>query len=265
MKISDKDIKKICSDNIFKAGMDYFREGRVHLRTRADDKLTAAVDSDRVYNVHVSFDASGNISETFCTCPYFQTMDANCKHIVATLKARQEELLSGEDFSDMDTKVAGDLCSEFESIDTEKVPLHAGFTFKITTNHKRECVYAASVALGSSGTPIAGCESFLASLLGKEEYKLSKHRVFSPKNFYFGETEQKILDILTEAYENKFSANSVYTKTLTQTEFGSMTAKRLLPLLAHADCKFSVDGMLQPNLQIFEDDPDILVDVTATD
>ena len=265
MKISDKDIRKICSENIFKAGMDYFREGRVHLRTRAEDQLVAAVDSDKVYNVHISFDASGSIDETFCTCPYFQTMNTNCKHIVATLKARQEELLSGEDFSDMGAKVAGELCSEFESLSNEKTPLHAGFIFKITTNHKRECSYAVSISLGTSGTPIAACESFLSSLLGNEEYKLSKHRIFSPKNFYFGETEQKVLDILTEAYENKFSSNSVYTKTLTQTEFGSLTAKRLLPILAQADCKFSIDGMLQPNLQIFEDDPDILVDINATD
>lgn len=265
MKISDKDIRKICSENIFKSGMDYFREGRVHLRTRAENQLVAAVDSDKVYNVHISFDESGTIDETFCTCPYFQTMNANCKHIVATLKARQEELLSGEDFSDMGAKVAQDLCTEFEAISNEKVPLHAGFTFKITTNHKRECTYAVSISLGNSGTPIAACESFLASLLGKEEYKLSKHRVFSPKNFSFGENEQKVLDILAEAYENKLSSGSFYTKTLTQTEFGSMAAKRLLPVLAKCDCKFSVDGMLQPNLQIFEDDPDVLVDVNATD
>ena len=72
MKISDKDIRKICSENIFKSGMDYFREGRVHLRTRAEDQLVAAVDSDKVYNVHISFDASGSIDETFCTCPYFR-------------------------------------------------------------------------------------------------------------------------------------------------------------------------------------------------
>ncbi|MBR5809702.1 MAG: SNF2 helicase associated domain-containing protein, partial [Clostridia bacterium] len=265
MKITDKDIKKICSDNIFKAGMDYFREGRVHLRTRAEGQLTSAVDSDKVYNVHISFDDAGNIAETFCTCPYFQTMNANCKHIVATLKARQTELLSGEDFSDMDAKAAQDLCLEFEAISGEKAPLHAGFIFRINTNYRRECTYAVSITLGGSETPIAACESFLSALSQGTEYKLSKHKAFSLKNFYFNEPERTILDILAEAFQNKQGGSSVYTQTLTMTEFGSFTAKRLLPYLAKADCKFVVDGMIQPNLQILEDDPDILVDVTATD
>ena len=265
LKISDKDIKKICSDNIFRTGLDYFSEGRVHLRTRAENQLVASVDSDKVYNVHISFDADGDISETFCTCPYFQTMNANCKHIVATLKARQTELLSGEDFSDMDARAAQDLCLEFEAISSEKAPLHAGFIFKINTNHRRECSYGMSITLGEGETPIAACESFLSALCSGSEYKLSKHKSFSRKNFYFNEPERTILDILSEAYQNKSGGSSVYTQTLTQTEFGSFTAKRLLPYLAGADCKFVFNGMLQPNLQILEDDPDILVDITATD
>lgn len=265
MKISDKDIRKICSDSIFRSGIDYFREGRVHLRTRATDQLVAAVDSDKVYNVHISFDEGGTIGETFCTCPYFQTMNANCKHIVATLKARQAELLSGEDFSDMDAKAAQDLCLEFETISGEKAPLHAGFVFRISTNHRRECSYAVSITLGNSETPIAACESFLSAISQGTEYKLSKHKSFSTKTFYFNEPERTVLDILAEAYQNKSGGSSVYTQTLTMTEFGSFTAKRLLPYLAEADCRFVVDGMLQPNLQILEDDPDILVDVTATD
>jgi len=265
MKITDKDIKKICSESIFKSGMDYFREGRVHLRTRAEKSLVAAVDSDRVYNVHIAFDDSGNIGETFCTCPYFQTMNANCKHIVATLKARQQEILSGEDFSDIGTKVAQDLCHEFEALSNEKNQLHAGFIFKINTNSRRECSYSVSITLGTSDTPISGCENFLSALIGGSEYKLSKHRAFSDKLFYFQETEKKILDILTESYQNKTKSASVYTPTLTATDFGSFTAKRLLPLLRDADCRFCINGMLQPNLQIIDDDPDILVDITATD
>lgn len=264
MKISDKDIKKICSENIFKSGMEYFRQGRVHLRTRAKDQLVAAVDSDKVYNVHIAFSEEGTIGETFCTCPYFQTMNANCKHIVATLKARQEELLKGEDFADRGSYVAKNLCREFEMLSNEKVPLHAGFIFKISTNHKRECSYSVSIILGGAQTPISGCESFLAAYLGKGEYKLSKHRAFSRDNFCFQENQKEILDILAESYENK-AGSGVYTPTLTGSDFGSMTAKRLLPYLAKTDCRFMMDGMLQPELQILEEDPDILVDITVQD
>ncbi|MBR4172776.1 MAG: SWIM zinc finger family protein, partial [Clostridia bacterium] len=91
MKITDSEIKKICSESVYKAGCDYFKEGRVHLRVRGEDSIVASVDSDKLYNVHIGFDKNGNISETFCTCPYYQTMSVSCKHIVATLKTRQAE------------------------------------------------------------------------------------------------------------------------------------------------------------------------------
>ena len=84
MTISENDIRKICSEGIYKSGCNYFKEGRVHIRVRGDDAIVASVDSDKLYNVHIGFDEDGKISQTFCTCPYYQTMSAPCKHIVAT-------------------------------------------------------------------------------------------------------------------------------------------------------------------------------------
>ena len=94
MKIEDSDIRKICTDSVFRAGSDYFREGRVHIRVRGEDKIVAAVDADRLYNVHIGFDKNGRIAETFCTCPYYQTMSSNCKHIAAVLTARTPAALN---------------------------------------------------------------------------------------------------------------------------------------------------------------------------
>ena len=110
MKITESEIKKICSSGIYKSGMEYFKEGRVHIRVRGKDSIVAAVDSDNLYNVHIGFDETGKISDTFCTCPYYQTMSANCKHIVAVLEARRTELEGGENSENDNDRAAQFLC-----------------------------------------------------------------------------------------------------------------------------------------------------------
>lgn len=263
MKISQEDIKKICSPGIYKSGIDYFKEGRVHIRVRAKDSIVAAVDSDKLYNVHIGFLQTGEISETFCTCPYYQTMGSNCKHIVATLEARRREMSAGENFSDDNDRVAKELCRGFEI--TEKKRIDTGFILRISTNEHRNCRYSISITLGESDIPIAGCESFIEAYMGKGEYKLSKHKTFSRKKFEFGDTEKEVLDILAEAYQNKCASKTVHTPTLTATEIGALAVKRLMPLLKNCNCRFVIDGMQLQNIMFINDNPDILMDVTATD
>lgn len=263
MKISENDIKKICSSGIYKSGSDYFKEGRVHIRVRGKNSIVAAVDSDKIYNVHIGFNDAGEICETFCTCPYFQTMGASCKHIVATLKTRQKELENGEGFADNNDRAAQRLCRGFEQLREEKQPLHAGFIFRINIAH--ECSYSMSITLGSSDVPIAGIESFLDAYINDGEYKLSKHKVFSNSLFTFSSYEEHILTILAEAYQNKKAATPLYTPKLTSSDFSCSTAKRLMPLLKSIDCKFVINGLPYPNLMIHDEDPDILVDINATD
>lgn len=265
MKITDNDIKKICSSGIYKSGMDYFKEGRVHIRVRAEDKIVAAADSDKLYNVHIGFDEKGNISDTFCTCPYYQTMSANCKHIVAVLKARSAEMDGGEEFVNDNDRTAKLLCRDFEMRKIEKTKIHAGFIFNINTNHNRSCSYSMSVVLGDKSVPVAGVENFLNAFITGCEYKISKHKSYDNSRFCFGPYEEHILSVLAEAYQNKTAGATAYTPKLTASDFGVYTAKRLMPLLKGADCRFVIDGMPQNNLLIRSEDPDILVDITATD
>ena len=53
---------------------EYFKEGRVHLRKREDNLITAVVDGEELYNVQVRLSEKG-VEDCFCTCPYF--LDAN--------------------------------------------------------------------------------------------------------------------------------------------------------------------------------------------
>lgn len=263
MKISDNDIKKICSDSVFRAGLKYSTEGRVHLRVRAEDSLVAAVDAGELYNVHVGFNERGEIGETFCTCPYYQTMSANCKHIVAVLKARQNELNSGVTLPDGNDIAADTLCREFENRRKTKTPLHLGFVFNISTNHKRECSYSMSVKINDSRDPVQKTDEFLNAYLTKGKFAVTPRKSIDFSECTLSSYEEHILSVLAEAYQNK--AAYACTPRLTSADFGSRTAQRLLPLLSGAECKFTLNGMPQPNLRIIDDDPDILVDVTATD
>ena len=265
MKITDGDIKKICSQSIYKSGCDYFKEGRVHIRVRGEESIVASVDSDKIYNVHIGFDKNGNISETFCTCPYYQTMSASCKHIVATLKTRQAELGKNDSFEDNNDKIASKLCREFEKQNTKKEYMNIAFSFNISTNAMRECTHSISLKLGNSAMNTSSVESFLNSYITGGEYKLSKHRVYDNSKYEFDSISEKILDIMAESLENKQRATAFYAPKLNFSEFGDLTAKRLLPLLERADCSFFVNGMPQVNLSIRHENPDILVDVTATD
>ena len=265
MKISENDIKSICSEGIYKSGCNYFKEGRVHIRVRAEDSIVASVDSDKLYNVHIGFDEKGNISETFCTCPYYQTMSASCKHIVATLKTRQAELLENADFEDSNDKLASALCREFEESDAEKEHIGISFIFNINTNHKRECKCSVSVKLADSNNVTKSVESFLTAYTQGGDYKLSKHRAYNNRKYGFDHTAKEILDILAEALENKTAATPFYSVKFSSCDFGDFTAKRILQLMEKVDCTFTLNGMPQTNLAIKHEDPDILVDVNATD
>ncbi|MCR4718462.1 MAG: DEAD/DEAH box helicase [Firmicutes bacterium] len=265
MKISENDIKGICSEGIYKTGCNYFKEGRVHIRVRGEDSIVASVDSDKLYNVHIGFDEKGKISETFCTCPYFQTMSASCKHIVATLKTRQAELSENANTYDSNDKLANALCREFEEGTAEKERLSISFVYNINTNQKRECRHSVSIRLADSKSCTKSAESFLKAYITGGEYKISKHRAYEKNRFKFDPVSEEILDILAEAMENKFAASSYYTPKLSSCDFGDITAKRLLPLMEKADCTFVLNGMIEANLAVKHEDPDIMVDITATD
>lgn len=263
MKIEDSDIRKICTDSVFRAGSDYFREGRVHIRVRGEDKIVAAVDADRLYNVHIGFDKNGRIAETFCTCPYYQTMSSNCKHIAAVLKARQNELSASSGITNNNDRTASELCRAFERKKKQPQPIHIGFTFHICTNHKRECNYSVSVR-PEGGAAISDINGFLNAYITGGSFRLSKNILFCRDEYIIPEREKAILDILAEAYQNNLSP-TVNAPHFASVEFGSCTAKRLLPLLSDADCRFNLNGMPLPNLRVRGEDPDILVDLTATD
>ncbi|MGN0180934.1 MAG: SNF2-related protein [Candidatus Ornithomonoglobus sp.] len=263
MKITDAMIKKTCSSMIYKRGVEYFHEGRVHMRKRGDEELTAVVDGEELYNVYITFDG-GRINNALCTCPYYETMQTTCKHIVAALKERQAELEAGGLFTNENDKLATALCTEFNTPEYKK-KIRASFVLYIKPGLGNTPSYEMSVSLPEYGGIIQGLENFLDCYLNYKDFKPDRGTVYNRRTMYFPENEDKIISILAEVYETRSSDIPLYQKASYRTIFGVLVARRILPLLANMDFSLVHDGITLRGVRILNEDPDILVDVEAFD
>lgn len=265
MKITEEEIRRISSQNVYRRGVEFFREGRVHIRLRNSDELVAVVDDDEIYNVVVRFDENDRVTDSYCTCPYFLTMNCTCKHIVASLKVRQKELSEGEGFFDENDRIAKLLCSKFADVDDEKLHLNTSFVFRINVTDCDNPKYSISLSVGTQQPEsVEAVDAFLLAYSGIGEYKLSKFRPFSREKYGFSPIDEKILDILSECCQNRASTG-MYNKRLIFTDFGEITAKRLMPYLIEAHTDFIVNDIRLTDMQVRFEDPDIPIDVAARD
>ena len=255
MKISDSLIKKSCSAAIYKRGMEYFREGRVHLRKRSDDMITAVVDGESLYNVSVKFNENG-IEDSFCTCPYYETMHSTCKHIVAVLKQRSTELENKTDICDENDSLAVRLCGSFADKNAEKQPLAVHFTLYVSTS--LPTAVAASVSFGDNAVT-ANIENFLRAYVMGAEFTISKTLLYSPAKTSFTPNETEILNIMAESCENHSRNHAEYY----HISFGNTTFKRILELLPNVSFSIVLDGMKLSDLVFLNENPDIIVDIRA--
>lgn len=263
MKITDELIKKSCSSTIYKRGIEYWREGRVHLRKRSENLINAVVDGEQLYNVQVKFDEN-KVHDSFCTCPYYETMGTVCKHIVATLKQRQTELDEGADFTDDNDIIAAKLCNEYAAFTSSKEPMYVRFILYVESAAD-EPVYSVSLEVGTNSVLLHGIENFLDCYLNGREFKIDRQLSYIPSQTYFPSAQKEIIDILAEAYEMHSVNNGMYTKSVYRTSFGEKTAKRIFPLLKDVDFQLVFDGMTLNDVQIMEENPDIIVDIDAAE
>lgn len=262
MQITETMIRKTCSSTIYKRGLEYFKEGRVHLRKREENLITAVVDGEELYNVNVKL--SGNSVEgCFCTCPYFETMNTACKHIIAALKQRQKELEEGADFVDENDKIAKQLCGEFLAKKNPKHQLHSKFILHINRLPRGGAGYGMSMMV--DGIKVHGIENFLESYLRGDEFKFDRYTKYNPLTTEFPKYQREIIGILAETYENRAADSQIYMKAAYQTAFGSLASKRIFPLLPYVDFSVIFDGMTLGGVRIAEENPDIIIDVNALD
>lgn len=259
MQITDAMIRSICSDTIYQRGLEYFSQGRVHLRRRDEKQLTAVIDGERLYTVQILFHEN-KIGDCFCTCQYHRTMQCTCKHIVAALKQYQTESENGSAYTDSNDTLAALLCTRFSQAHLPKTRLNAAFSLHIFT--KKECRYELSIRIGSQQpSTISDADGFLAAYGAGESFLLSKQETYSPMTHDFSDVTAKILNILAESRQNK----TIIGFSSPNTSFGAYTAKRLLPLLSETGFDLLIDGVKYTDFRIKNENPDILVDIDAMD
>ncbi|MCX7715028.1 MAG: DEAD/DEAH box helicase [Clostridia bacterium] len=257
MQITDEMIQEICSKTIYMRGLDYFRQGRVHLRRRDTNIISAIVDGDDLYDVHIRF-FQDKIKDYFCSCPYYQTMQSTCKHIVAVLKQRQAELTEYDNFTDENDIIASNLCKEFNSLERQKEKFRLFLTIRLNTSYRRNCEYFIELKYEKSSLQI---NRFLEAYSKNTQYKINTKSVYSKDHFSFDDMQIKILDLLAEAYQNKFSDGSGHVNAATSLNICPYTAKRLFELLDEDNFELFINGLPCHDLRIKNENPDILIDI----
>jgi len=257
VNITEDMIKSISSSVIYKRGLEYFREGRVHIRSIDEKSVTAVADGTEIYNISARIDNS-RVVESFCTCPYYHTMGCSCKHIVATLKMCQKELSESASFNNANDNIASKLCEEYHRQNQPKTKLNIGFRLNIYTTISK-CGFTVSLKLGEKNEVISHISSFINDLFYTGIINISKHRKLSVSEYSFGESERKLLDVLEEIHDLRHPNNI----SREEISISQHTLKRILPILKNIDCEYRIDGAVYPDLRILEDNPDILVDINA--
>lgn len=263
MELTEKNIKALCSSTIFKRGTEYFNQGRVHIKTREDDKITAVVDGEAIYNVKVKM-TDEKISDYYCSCPYFDTMNSVCKHIVATLlQRRDEQENNGGSKVDDNERLTSKLCAMFASNPDDLKKLH--IKFDVFAMYRNFYERNFGIALIIEGKKIEYPENFLECMKNKTPFKIARNLEFSCDKYVFGERESKILSILMESYESRVAKDEMYSKSYGEVYVGEEAMKRIFDILPDCDYNFVFNRMSVGRIDIKRENPDILVDILAQD
>lgn len=88
-KLTRKIIQQRCDAQVYERGEDYYRSGRVRQRMKSTRGIKVQVHGTQVYAVAITERRGEMVA--ICTCPYGQSWEGYCKHIVAVLLAWLEE------------------------------------------------------------------------------------------------------------------------------------------------------------------------------
>ena len=261
MQISEQSIKKICSSVIYKRGIEYYNLGRVHMKKRNAAGFTAVVDGEKLYSVSVKLKPSGDIADCICTCPYYETMGSACKHIVAACEERRRELMGEQNGFDPSNLISERFISDFCRIDNERALLQIRFELCVRHIGIERANYAVRLFVG--GRMLEAPEELLECFAYGHPFMISRKINYHPSEYTFGEHEERILSLLAESYESREAGFEDYIKCIGEVPIGKEAVKRLVYMLSSVDYKVILNGMDLGRVFIVEEDPEILIDISA--
>jgi len=106
--LTEAQIREFALPEAFARGREYFDHGAVTHVTRRGAELQAQVEGSQYtpYQVHVTLADGGIIATAACTCPYAESWEGACKHIVATLLAYVHEAEQVEEHPSLEAVLA---------------------------------------------------------------------------------------------------------------------------------------------------------------
>ena len=256
----EQEIKKLCSSAIHKRGTEYFRSGRVHIKNRENQGFTAVVDDDGIYNVRVACDDNGNITDYFCTCPYYETMGSVCKHIVASCMERDREIAGTSGVNDVNERISRMLVSDFSRNLQEKLQFNIRFELSFI---KTANTFFCEISFFVNDKLIDNPEEFLECYTLHKGFNVSKKINYHPDTCFFGEYEETILSFLAQSTESRMIKNPMYYKSVNSIVVGSECIKHIMPYLSEVDYKIIIDRMDMGRALILKENPEILIDISA--
>ena len=198
----------------YNKGKEYFRNRRIKSVQFNQDKLVfnASVLGTKLYNVHLSFDPSGRLDDTSCTCPAFEERWGCCKHIVAVLLLIDEKDRQGF-FKELKFRQAARQIFSFfnnrQSILTSTIMLEP--TFELAKGGPSRAAYPSlSLRIGQERLYVVkDIKKLLECMIRNEELVLSKKFTYSPVRHEFGESGLALLNLLKEIYETESLSDSL--------------------------------------------------------
>ncbi|MDR3566296.1 MAG: DEAD/DEAH box helicase [Negativicutes bacterium] len=195
---------------IYFRGFQYYKDGRVIHISALNNVIHAEVAGSERYEVEIELEQSQDKLKTmFCNCPAFRNYNGACKHVVAALKAAQDNWLGlfkaekgNHEHSDADELLAffrnRDEAAHAVIGDNAKVRLVPTYSF-FTSNNKR--ISTLEFSIGTDKMYIVkNIKELIRSSENEEAIVYGKKFVFSPTEMDFDADSQALFDLVRTAY-----------------------------------------------------------------
>jgi len=210
--------KQAGAPEIYFRGFQYFQDGKVVRISMLYNVIHAEVAGSQLYEVEAELDqAQDKLKTMFCSCPAFQNNNGACKHVIAVLKAAQDNWLHLAKSGKYNHKRvdADELLAFFRNSDEtpfvfggekEKVRLVPTYSFSIANNKR---ISTLEFAIGTERTYVVkNIKDLIRAVENEETIFYGKSFEFIPAEMEFDYESQALYDLVRNAYLEEQQINS---------------------------------------------------------
>lgn len=210
--------KQAGAPEIYFRGSQYFEDGRVVRVSILHNVIYAEVAGSDLYEVEIELNQSQDKLKTmYCSCPAFHNYNGACKHVIAALKATQDNWLSLSKGSSYNQKSsdADELLAYFLNTDKTAVIFHGEKTkvrlvptYCFFTAHNKR-LNTLEFSIGTDKMYIVkNIKDLIRACESEEPIVYGKDFEFIPAEMEFDAESQALYDLMKTAYLEELQINS---------------------------------------------------------